>query len=267
MKNKVKQFAVSVREVKKMSSYVYRLVFNSNYLAKAALPGNFIHVKVKGVILRRPFSIHKVEDNSVFLLFKVKGRGTRALCNYKKGESLDVIGPLGKGFKVSSQKSKLSCQNILIAGGIGVAPLMFLAQKISKKNEGKFHTRNLILLGGKNKNDIICQKSFTELGFKPLVATEDGSRGRKGNVIDLLRDILPRTKSQEPRAVYACGPEAMFRALNKAVKKYPNISCQVSFEQFMGCGIGTCCACTIETKNGYKKVCKDGPVFDINDIW
>lgn len=255
MNKKVRQLKVKISSLKKLKKDLYLLSFNSAYLAKAACPGNFLHVKVAKAVLRRPFSVHKIKGNSVYILFKVKGQGTKALSEFKPGQSLDIIGPLGEGFKINH-----TSYSLLVAGGIGVAPLVFLAQKL-KKSSG------VVLLGAKNKNEIVCEKDFKKLGFKTKVATDDGSRGLKGSVSELLRKVLQSTIHNSPFTIYACGPKEMFPSIAKAIKKYPRVNCQVSFEQFMGCGLGICCACTIKAKKGYKKVCKDGPVFNIKDIF
>ncbi|MBU1113471.1 MAG: dihydroorotate dehydrogenase electron transfer subunit [Candidatus Omnitrophica bacterium] len=251
----MKQAKAQVKEAVKIKSNIYLLKIHSPYLAKKSQPGQFLHLKISSVILRRPFSIHKVEGNTVFILFRVRGRGTKALSQIKKGKVLDIIGPLGKGFDFKNNR-----ENILIAGGIGVAPLVFLAQKLKG-------TKNLVLLGAKNKSEVICENEFKKLGFAVKLATDDGSRGYKGTAISLLKHILRTTDDGRRTTIYACGPKEMFLEISKVLKKYPRINCQVSFEQFMGCGLGICCACVIETKNGYQKVCKDGPVFDIKDIW
>ena len=260
MRKEVKQFLVKIKNIKRIKKDVYLLTFLSSYLAKKAYPGNFLHLKVSSVILRRPFSIHRIDKNDMSVLFKVKGRGTTSLARYKKGDSLNIIGPLGNEFSFNNTSSG---QHILVAGGIGVAPLLFLAQKLNNKGENK----NTILLGAKNKREIVCKKEFRNLGFQVKIATEDGSEGYKGFVTSLLQNILNTQYSRLNTNIYACGPKEMFLKIHKVVKKFPNIKCQVSFEQFMGCGLGVCCACTINTKQGYKKVCKDGPVFDLSDIF
>ena len=247
MKTKPRQLKVKVKEIRKIKKNVFILSFTSVYLSQGARPGNFLHLRINSVILRRPFSIHKISGNTIYILFRIRGRGTRVLAQYKKGKALDIIGPLGNGFKLNSGPS------VLAAGGLGVAPLVFLAQKLGKGEK-------LVLLGAKNKNEILGEKEFKKLNCKVEIATEDGSRGLKGNVVKLLKKRLKAN-------IYACGPKEMFLEIRKAVKKTPKLKCQVSFEQFMGCGLGICCACVIKTKKGYKKVCKDGPVFNIKDIW
>lgn len=251
----VKQLKAKVKEIKKIKPDVFLLSFSSSYLANCAQPGQFLHLKINSVILRRPFSLHKVKGNTIYIIFRVRGRGTKALAKVKQGDALDIIGPLGQGFKLGKTRA-----NILLAGGIGVAPLVFLAQKLGK---GK----NTILLGVKNKKEILSETEFKKLGYKVLIATDDGSRGHKGTVTDLLRQILITYSPKLKTNIYACGPKEMFLEVSKVLKKRTKLNCQVSFEQFMGCGLGVCCACVIETKEGYKKVCKDGPVFNIKDIW
>ncbi len=305
----MKQLSLKVKAIKKIKPNIFLLSFTSSHLARASQPGNFLHCKVSGVILRRPFSIHRLDHSTVSILFKVKGRGTRALSQCRPGQALDIIGPLGKGFDIGPQslpvptairqgvnspqttddrrqksddrsqtsedggENKRAVQNILVAGGMGVAPLVFLAQKLKMLSAERM-AQNLLLLGAKNKKEIVCEEDFKKLGFKIRIATEDGSRGYKGMVTDLLRQHVsntvtraPHTDNRTPVNIYACGPAAMFRGIHTVIKNKPGINCQVSFEQFMGCGLGICCACVIETKQGYQKVCKDGPVFNIRDIW
>jgi dihydroorotate dehydrogenase electron transfer subunit len=271
-----KQIKVVVDSVSKIKEDIFLLSFSCPYVAQKAVPGNFLHVKIPGTILRRPLSVHNVKGDKIYILFKIRGRGTKILSQYKKGDALDIIGPLGKGFDISHQSSVVGHQNkkegvtnILVAGGIGVAPLLFLAQKL-KSDDGRRMTddrrRDTILLGVGSKKDILCEEEFKKRDFKVNIATEDGSKGTKGTVIDLLKNIRTTDDGRRTTNIYACGPKEMFYAMNKILKKYPNVNCQVSFEQFMGCGVGVCCGCVIATKDGYKKVCKDGPVFNLKDI-
>ncbi len=141
---------------------------------------------------------------------------------------------------------------------------MFLAEQLKKKNNP---VQPHLFYGGKREEDILCLEEFKKLGFKVNIATEDGSQGAKGTVLDFLKKILSTIDYRLSPNLYACGPKQMFYEMSKVLKEYPDVNCQVSFEQFMGCGLGVCCGCTIETKQGYKKVCKDGPVFDLRNIW
>lgn len=121
-------------------------------------------------------------------------------------------------------------------------------------------------MGAKSKKEILAKGEFKKLGFEIHIATDDGSRGYKGSVVELLKKILAMRHAPCAMRIYACGPKEMFLEIKKALEKYPQIQAQVSFEQFMGCGLGICYGCAIETKEGYKKVCKDGPVFDLKII-
>jgi len=254
----VRQFTVKVGRLKKISPDIFLMDFSCPWLARTARPGQFLHLKIKKTILRRPLSIHRVDKNNVQLLFRVRGRGTRLLSQYKPGEEIDIIGPLGNGFAVRKAKGeRREVTNILVAGGMGVAPLVFLAQRL------KIGT---VVLGAKSKKELLCSAEFKKLGFKVLAATDDGSCGTCGTVIDVLSEQVIRSAGDRVR-LFCCGPEAMLKAVREAVQSYPLVRAQLSFEQFMGCGLGVCCGCTIQTKHGYKKVCQCGPVFDINEIF
>jgi dihydroorotate dehydrogenase electron transfer subunit len=278
MKVMPRQFSVKIRFLKRLRPDVFLLGFNSDYLAKNAEAGQFVHIKIdeKITILRRPFSIHKISGNTIYILFRARGRGTRLLSQLQNGAALDIIGPLGNGFKISPQPTVNVVKrsppagghspqtNILVAGGMGVAPLIFLVQRLKQTTNYKLQTT--ILLGAKNKNEVLAEQEFKKLGFDARIATDDGSRGFKGSVIGLLKKTLSTMDCRLSTNIYACGPKEMFYEINKVIKPYRNINCQVSFEQFMGCGLGVCYGCSIETKQGYKKLCKDGPVFDIKEV-
>jgi dihydroorotate dehydrogenase electron transfer subunit len=265
MQTKVKRLKVGIKEVKKLKKDIFLLSFQSSHIARVAQPGNFLHLKLKTTILRRPLSIHKIKNNLVYILFKVKGKGTKVLAKKTKNDQLDVIGPLGNGFRTKYREN-----SILVAGGIGVAPLLFLAQKLAKcpmSNVQRPTSDNIILMGAKDRKELVCEEEFKKLGFQVKIATEDGSKGYKGFVTDLLKKQLMTYDLGLRTNIYACGPKDMFYQISKIVKKYKNVSTQLSFEQFMGCGVGVCCACVIPTKAGYKKVCQDGPVFSLEEIY
>ena len=264
----MKQIYTKLESIKRVKPLTFLIEFKSPYIAKGAKPGQFLHIKIedKVTILRRPFSIHSIKGSKVFILFKVRGRGTIALSQFKRGDCLDIIGPLGKGFKRIAHGAKRKAQ-ILVAGGIGVAPLVFLAERLKKLQITNYKLQNLVILGARTKNEVVCEAEFKKLGYKVLTATEDGSEGFEGTALDLLNKTLCAMRHAPCADLYVCGPKEMFFEIHKILKKYPGVNCQVSFEQFMGCGLGICCGCSIDTKNGYKKVCKDGPVFNIRDIW
>jgi len=254
--NSPKELTVRVKKLNKIKADIFLLSFDSAYISKHSYPGQFLHIKIIKTILRRPFSIHCLKGKTVFILFRVRGRGTKILSGYRPGDKLSIIGPLGEGFCLDGKAD----ESILIAGGLGVAPLVFLADKLKKP-------KPLVILGAKNKNDSIGVDEFKKRGCKVHIATEDGSKGKKGTAVDILKSLSKKFNKSDKISIYTCGPEAMFKGIGKVIGRNKNINCQVSFEQFMGCGLGVCCGCTIETRGGYRKVCKDGPVFDIKDIW
>lgn len=251
----MKILKAQVEEIKKLNHKIYRLSFRSPYLAKRSQPGQFLHLKINSTILRRPFSIHKVEGQNIFILFKVKGKGTKILSTYKEGDSLDILGPLGKGFKIFS-----SASIVLVAGGIGIAPLLFLAQRIKK-------VPRFLFFGVENKKDLVALSEFKKLGFKIFIATQDGSKGFRGDVIELLKKEISSLVSSTSIKLYACGPNLMLYNLAQLLKQFPYIEAFASLEQFMGCGVGACRGCVLSTKEGYKRVCRDGPVFNLRDIF
>lgn len=256
---------------------------------KEALPGQFLHIRVEDScdpLLRRPLSIHdcfaqgKNSALVVRVLYEAVGKGTSLLSDKKVSSEVDCLGPLGNGFDM--QKIITAKKIYIAAGGMGVAPLYFLARKIaetcgSKSEAGKI----VVLIGAKTKDDILREKEFKSLGCEVHIATEDGSRGSKGRVTDLLRNILAAgcklqakgnarseagANSQSPEAVIcACGPKAMLAVVSD-IARQSGVSAQVSLEEFMGCGLGACLGCVIRTSSGYKRICHDGPVFDASEV-
>jgi dihydroorotate dehydrogenase electron transfer subunit len=186
------------------------------------------------------------------MLFAVVGRGTQWLSQRQKDETLDLLGPLGNGFSIEPVSKKL----LLIAGGIGVAPLVFLAQKsISEGRSVK------LLLGARTKDGLYPQKHLPD-GVETIITTEDGSYGERGKVTDILSRYVDWADQ-----IYACGPIAMYKAIADQRQQWRNKKpVQVSLEVRMGCGIGACFSCSIKTKNGMKQVCRDGPVFNLDEI-
>ena len=232
-------------------------IIDAPKIAKKVGPGQFVNVKISpdsDPLLRRPFSVHKIKGSSIKILYEVVGRATRILSEKKAGEYLDIIGPLGKGFSIIN--SRIS---ILVAGGMGVAPLVFLAEKIKK---GEL----LVLIGAKTKGQILCEKDFKDLGCEVKISTDDGSKGFHGKVTKLLEQILhARQYTLGSIAIYACGPQPMLKAISCISGKH-HIAAQISLEEHMACGFGACFGCTVETINGYRRVCKEGPVFQADEI-
>ena len=254
---------LKIKSNKRIADKYFHLVIHAPTIASVARPGQFVNIKVSDgldPLLRRPLSIHRVKESRIELLYEVVGKGTELLSQRKSGEDLDIIGPLGNGF--SSQLSALSSQqSILVAGGMGVAPLVFLAEKLRAKSS---ELRATVLIGAKTKKRITCEKEFIKLGCNVKIATDDGSEGFKGRVTDLLKDLL-QAADYRLSTIYACGPRPMLREISRISQGY-KIPAQISLEEHMSCGIGACLGCVVETIDGYKRVCKEGPVFGADEI-
>ncbi|MEK7578346.1 MAG: dihydroorotate dehydrogenase electron transfer subunit [Patescibacteria group bacterium] len=274
---------------KKIKDNYFEIIVDALEIASSAYPGQFVNIRVaEGFepLLRRPLSIHRVDGGRVILLYEALGKGTQILSQRKKGEYLDIIGPLGNGFRIANREPRLPAgeagTTILVAGGMGTAPLIFLAEKLAEIKNQKSNIKNLVLIGAKSKNHILCEKEFKELGCEVKIATDDGSRGFKGYVSDLLIKTLSTVNCQL-LTIYACGPAPMLKEIGHISQKY-NIPAQVSLEAHMACGIGACMGCVIKTQNSklktqndnaklkmknefeYKRVCKEGPVFDASEV-
>lgn len=228
---------------------------NCPEIARDAKPGQFVMVHCgEGCILPRPFSIHQVKGNELALFFAVweDGKGTGWLSRRHKGDAVELLGPMGNGFSIQTGSRNL----LLVAGGIGIAPLYFLAQEALKRD------CSVTLLYGTRTEHRYPEDRLPH-GVRVLAVTEDGKVGRKGMVSDLLTDFTTWADQ-----VFACGPMPMYRdmALKRQELKLAGKPVQVSLEVVMGCGRGICYGCTVKTKDGLKMVCEDGPVFDLADI-
>lgn len=255
----MKLLKVEIDSTEKVAENIFLLSFKSPYLKKVSKPGQFLEVRINSSFsLRRPFSIHKVEGDKIYLIFKIRGKGTQTLSGKKRGEVLDILGPLGRGFNFFLKDSSYQ-EVILVAGGMGIAPLFFLAQRLGLPE----NCRKLLFLGTKSKKEIVLHRDFQSLGFKVFISSEDGSKGFKGTVTQNLNSYL-KDNPLVLRKVFACGPREMLEGLVCLKDRYMDI--EVSLENFMGCGIGICCACSIETEYGLRKVCKDGPVFNMEEL-
>ncbi|MDD5431592.1 MAG: dihydroorotate dehydrogenase electron transfer subunit [Candidatus Omnitrophica bacterium] len=256
---------VKILANQKIGKDFFELMLESSDITKKALPGQFIEIKVSDAaepLLRRPLGIHSVKGRNFKVLVEIKGQATKILSTRKVGEYLDVIGPLGNGFFLQPETCNL--QPILIAGGMGVAPLLFLAEKIVSSVKFQVSGKPIILIGARTKNQILCEKEFKSLGCKVEIATDDGSKGFKGIATDLLVSFL-ETCNLKPATIFGCGPAPMLKALSGVAGDH-RIPAQLSLEAHMACGIGACLGCVVNTKNGFKRVCKEGPVFDAQEI-
>jgi len=220
-------------------------------------PGQFVNIEIKNtseIFLRRPFSVFEVDYslNSISLIVKILGRGSKKLTEIEKGESLSVIFPLGKGFTIPDKKDKV----LLVGGGSGVAPMLFLA-----KESGLNRHNVSLLLGARTIHDHINVDDYRQYG-ELFFTTEDGSLGEKGFV---TQHSVFQNNIRNFDKIYACGPDAMMKAIaNKARKA--NVFCEVSLENLMACGFGVCLCCIEPTVKGNLCVCTEGPVFNINDL-
>ena len=230
---------------------------------EAAVPGQFVMVRLKSQdqpLLSRPFSIHDLirKKDAVIgfeMLYKVIGTGTAKLSGCRAGDQVDILGPLGKGFSLFRGSGAI----YVTAGGIGVAPFVFLAKTLLQSGiEGSGIT---LFLGGRTVLDLLCRKTFEALGVHVQIATDDGSAGVKGLVSGPLEKAVQKRK---PDMLYACGPVPMLRSVMKLSAAH-DIRCEVSIETMMACGMGACLGCAVENRrsqNTYMHACLDGPVFD-----
>lgn len=237
---------------------VFSLMLVTPEISREARPGQFVHIlccdQNSNFILRRPFSIHRVVPGRVIeILFQVVGKGTDVLSKLKPHDTVDVIGPLGTGFKFSEEIRSA----LLIGGGLGVAPLFFLAEELMERDVLMYS-----MIGAQDKFKMLRYIDFKRLAKKAYAATDDGSFGHHGTVVDLLNRTVHQLR---PEVIYACGPEKMIKKIAQTADDF-GIKCQVSLETKMACGIGACLGCAVATKNGYKMTCKDGPVFNAQDI-
>ena len=210
--------------------------------ASITAPGQFVELKLPGFYLRRPISICDWDGESLTLLYKVVGKGTDAMTRIRPGHRLDTLVGLGNGYDLT----KSGGAPLLIGGGVGVPPLYGLCKALLR--QGKHPA---VILGFNTKDEIFYEDAFRALGVPVHITTVDGSCGTKGFVTDVMKDL-------SYTYFYTCGPGPMFRAIEKTAAT----SGQYSFEERMGCGFGACMGCSIETKLGARRVCKDGPVFE-----
>jgi dihydroorotate dehydrogenase electron transfer subunit len=248
----LKQELARVAANAKPVSQAHLLWLEAPQIAPQARPGQFVMVRCgeKGEYqLRRPLSIHQREGDKIALLFNVVGGGTQWLAQRQPGDRLDLLGPLGNGFNVNPNAKNL----LLVAGGIGIAPLRFLADEAVRQG-----LELTLLYGAPTTAQLYPSKLLPKV--KLVTATEDGSLGKKGMITDLLPDF-----TQEARQLFACGPLAMYQAMAD-MPELKSKPAQISLEVRMGCGLGVCYGCTVKTKNGLKQVCKDGPIFELDDV-
>jgi len=235
----------TILENKPLTDLVWKMRLQADTSAITA-PGRFVNLKLDGLYLRRPISICDWDENGLTLIYKVVGTGTEQMTKLQPGHVMDTLVNLGNGYDTS----KSGDAPLLIGGGVGVPPMYGLAKRLAA--EGKQVT---VILGFNTRDEIFYEEEFKALGVTVYVTTADGSYGTKGFVTDVMKDL---TYSY----FYTCGPLPMF----KAIEKVAVTSGQYSFEERMGCGFGACMGCTCKTKYGNKRICKDGPVLEREEI-
>ena len=228
-----------------LTDSVYKMVLEGDTSAITA-PGQFVNIKLEGMFLRRPISVCDYNDQALTIVYKAVGKGTEAMSAMVPGTKLDILTGLGNGYDTS-----LSGETpVLLGGGVGVPPMYNLAKKLLA--EGK---KVSVILGFNTKSEIFYEEEFKALGCEVTVTTVDGSYGVKGFVTTALANM-------DYSYFYTCGPEPMLKAVHKASKT----SGQMSFEERMGCGFGACMGCSCKTLTGYKRICKEGPVMQKEEI-
>ncbi len=227
-----------------LTDSVYRMTLRGDELPEQR-PGQFVNIRLEGLFLRRPVSVYDFRPGCLTIIYKTVGTGTRQMASLPAGTTLNVLTGLGNGYDLS----KAGEHPLLLGGGVGVPPLYLLARKL--REEGKPVTA---VLGFNTRAEVFGEEAFRALGCKTIVTTADGSCGTKGFVTDALPD--------EYSYFYTCGPEPML----KAVYRKTVTSGQFSFEERMGCGFGACMGCSCKTITGYKRICREGPVLEKEEI-
>ncbi len=241
----MKQQIFKIITNREIASGIYKMVLFGN-TEEITASGQFVNIKIDGFYLRRPISICDYDEKTLTLIYRVVGGGTEALSKMTEDMTLDLLISLGNGYN-----TECSGENpVLIGGGIGVPPLYNLCKRLVA--EGK---KPAVIMGFRSADEVFYEDEFKALGARVFVATADGSYGTKGFVTDVLKDI-------DYTYFYTCGPEPMFKAIDKIAKT----SGQYSFEERMGCGFGACMGCSCKTLTGNKRICKEGPVMVREEI-
>ena len=240
MKNHLLKVAENVR----IAENVWKMTLENPGLEEQK-PGQFVNIRLDGLFLRRPISVYDSEPGRLAIAYKTVGKGTQQMAGLKPGAALDVLTGLGNGYDTD----KAGDRPLLLGGGAGVPPLVLLARKL--REAGKDVTA---VLGFNRKAEIFGEMDFLNMGCRTVIATADGSRGVKGFVTDAM--------PEEYSYFYTCGPEPMLKAVYRATKT----GGQFSFEERMGCGFGACMGCSCKTITGYKRICREGPVLEKEEI-
>lgn len=256
------QTQAEVLSVKALNKEIYQLSLLAPGIARRAKPGQFVNIlcgEGREHILRRPFSIYRKTSGSIEILFRVLGKGTSFLKDSQPHSRLDVVGPLGRPFDPAVGGARA----LLVAGGMGIAGLRLLAEELSSHG-----TKVYVALGARSKKDLPFRQGLREISAGLFYATEDGSLGSRGMITDILPGLLERIN---PEQMYSCGPQLMLKKVAELASRY-SLPCQVSLERFMACGLGVCLSCVVPIRSRgldweYKRVCREGPVFDAEEVY
>jgi len=241
-----------------LNNYYHKIKIKAPQIAQEAKPGQFVMLskwKIKELFLKRPFSFYNIEPNlgTFEILFKNIGKGTQILAESKIGDSVELIGPLGDGFKIPENVHNIA----IVARGIGIAPLMPLILECKQKGINIYS-----FLSAQTENLLLYSDKIESISKKTFYTTDDGSKGPRGKVTDFLEKIL---KEIVIDVIYTCGSKRLTKHIRNLQEKY-NFLAFVSLEEHMSCGIGACKGCVRKTKDGYKRVCKEGPVFPVEEV-
>ena len=247
---------VTILENRKINPEYFKISFRSKYLARRVKPGQFMHVKINAgcdPLLRRPFSYYRVQQDKVEILYEILGRGTRLLSEIKKGTSLQVMGPLGRQFSENIGRKK----RILVGGGVGVPPLVFLAESFGCHQ---------FFIGTKSTREILPLKEVKKFHSKVFYSTEDGSYGAKGLVTQLLENFIEKDGGgPDDYFIQTCGPNRMMERVMEIADHY-GIEGEASWDERMACAVGVCLGCMVLTHRGWTASCTEGPVFRFDEM-
>jgi len=240
----MKQGLFEIIENSALTESVYKMVLRGD-VSDITAPGQFVNIKLDGLYLRRPISVCDLTEDTLTIIYKVVGKGTKQMSQMHSG-TLDILTGLGNGYDLTPAGDS----PVLLGGGVGVPPMYLLAKRLIEQGR-----QVSVILGFNTMSEVFYEQAFKDLGAAVTVTTVDGSYGVKGFVTDALKDI-------RYTYFYTCGPEPMLKAVYKATET----SGQMSFEKRMGCGFGACMGCSCKTITGYKRICKEGPVMRKEEI-
>ena len=256
------QTSATITAIRDLGAGYFHLETTCPEIAQQAQPGHFINVRCESVLLRRPLAVFSVDASTIGIFFKACGKGTSWLSQRRAGDQINIVGPLGKGLFEENNAKRV----ILVAGGVGLAPLYFYLQYNQKSPAKK-----ILFYGARNAQTVFFQNELLDMADESYFVTEDGSLGEKGLVNEELRRFYLTEEPQDGDVVMTCGPNAMIKTIISFAES-ENLPCQVSLESYMGCGCGVCLSCVIPAADpnqegeSYFRLCTEGPVVDSKRI-